>query len=385
MAFFTKKVSDWLCKTVAVASIEAVNPATLARQSAIKDVALYTAVGLIADITCECERQVFKSGKLTKDGTWYRWNISANENQSASELITKWIFDIYYDRRGGLIVPIAGRLHNADSFSIEEHALGQNIYKSIVVGNESLSNDWAESNVYHIDMVDYNGYSVRNLIDAAFAGYAELLSAASDSYTKASGEKYIYKENERMAVGTPEQEEARREQLKSYLSSFINAKTAVYPLTKEQDLTKLSSGSSASSTAYSDLRKDIYAIVAEILHLPASLLDGNMNNTSEVVNQALTFAIGPLCDRLGKEITRKTFTQEQIASGSLIRFDTTQIRVRDVVDTADKLDKLISSGIMCIDEVRGQCNLPPLGEDWSQKHYITKNYEEVTHELEGGE
>lgn len=389
MAFFKKSVSDWLGKQYEVMTVQAVSPETIARQSAIKNIAMYTAVGLIADIVCECERQFYHKGNLIRDGNWYVWNISANDNQSASELLTDWIFDIYTQRAGGLIIPLSNKLYHADSFSVEENPLVNNVYKSIAVGNAQIQRDYWERDVYHISLTDKNGRSVQNLVDAAFAEYAGLLSTASDSYSASESEKYVYQADERDWVGTPEQEAAERKALGENLKAFVNGKKAVYPLMRNQSLTKVSGGSSSgSSSAYSDIRKDVYAIVAEIMHLPASLLDGNMNNTSEVVNQALTFAVNPLCDRIAKELTRKTFTPQQIMDeGACVRFDTTRIRVRDVVDTADKLDKLISAGIMCIDEVRDQCSLPPIGEDWSQAHYITKNYEGITesHDMKGGD
>ena len=389
MGFFTNwTVSDWLGSQLATVSVEAVSPETVAEQSAIRDIALYTAVGLVADIVCECERQVFKGGNLVRDGNWYRWNISANDNQSASELLTEFIFDIYTKKRGGLIVPLNGKLYVADGFMVDEHPLMNDVYTGISVKTEQINRQFWSSDVYAVSMTDHHGRCVADLINAAFLQYANLLSTASDSYTKSAGEKYVYKED-RMAVGTEEQDLARREQLKSYLSDFISADSAVYPLTKEQDLQRLSAGTSASATTYSDIRSDVYAIVAEVMHLPASLLDGNMNNTAEVVNQALTFAVGPLCDRIGKELTRKTFTAQEIYDGACIRLDTTRIRVRDVVDVADKLDKLIASGIMCIDEARDQCSLAPLNTDWSQAHYLTKNYDDIenphNHTQLGGE
>ena len=110
MAFFKKSVSDWLGKQYEVMTVQAVSPETIARQSAIKNIAMYTAVGLIADIVCECERQFYHKGNLIRDGNWYVWNISANDNQSASELLTDWIFDIYTQRAGGLIIPLSNKL-----------------------------------------------------------------------------------------------------------------------------------------------------------------------------------------------------------------------------------------------------------------------------------
>ena len=346
---------------------------------------MYTAVSLIADIVCKCERQVYQNGNLVRDGTWYTWNVSANSNQSASDLLTRWIFDIYYNDDGGLVIHSGNKLYNADSFAIDEYPMKENIFQSVSVGVVQLNKKYKASDVFYIQLNDERGRSAAHLIDGAFLEYSQLLNSAADGLKKGSGEKYVLSVDH-LPRGTSDEDKIYREALKKNLDTFTKSTSAAYPIERGETLTKLSGSSGVSASSYSDIRKDVYNIVAEILHLPASLLDGNMNNTSEVVNQALTFAVGPLCDRLSTEITRKTFTRDEVISGCRVNLDTTQIRVRDVVDVADKLDKLIASGIMCIDEVRAQCSLPELGEDWSKKHYITKNYEgiEAIHP-EGGE
>lgn len=373
MAFLKRKAIDWLCRDVACTSILPDS----CDATAIKDLAMYTAVGLIADLVCGCERQVYKAGRLTRDGNWYAWNISANANQSASDLLTRWIYDIYCKRDGGLIIQSGDRLYNADVFTIDEFPMKENIFSGISIGPVQLNRTYKASKVYYVKVADAFGHSIKQQIDRAYAQYIPLLSTASKNYSRSGGEKYSLAVDH-LPQGTAAEDTKYRQILQQSLQSFVNAESAVYPLQRGETLTRLGgSSSSGSASEYADIRKDIYAIVAEALHLPASLMDGNMNNTAEVVNQALTFSICPLCDRLGKEITRKTFGAEQVQDGCMIKFDTTKIRVRDVADTADSLDKLIASGIMCIDEARELCSLPRLNESWSSAHYLTKNYDDI--------
>ena len=56
----------------------------------------------------------------------------------------------------------------------------------------------------------------------------------------------------------------------------------------------------------------------------------------------------------------------------------------DIIEVADKLDKLISSGTMCIDENRALIDYPALNTEESKKHFVTKNYDAVKN-LKGGE
>jgi hypothetical protein len=65
--------------------------------------------------------------------------------------------------------------------------------------------------------------------------------------------------------------------------------------------------------------------------------------------------------------------------------DTSTIRHMDIFSVAASADKMIASGAWSIDDVRRKANDVPLGEEWSQRHYLTKNYgamNELTNEDE---
>lgn len=50
----------------------------------------------------------------------------------------------------------------------------------------------------------------------------------------------------------------------------------------------------------------------------------------------------------------------------------------DVFEIAEKIDKLIASGMYCIDELRRKLGETELNTEESKKHWITKNYEDIT-------
>ena len=91
----------------------------------------------------------------------------------------------------------------------------------------------------------------------------------------------------------------------------------------------------------------------------------------------MTFAIDPLCEKLGEEITRKRYGAKQFAKGNYIDVNTNCIQHIDIFEQATNSDKLLSSGLYCIDELRVKLGDTALKTDWSQKHYITKNYEDA--------
>ncbi|MCC8063682.1 MAG: phage portal protein [Clostridiales bacterium] len=209
---------------------------------------------------------------------------------------------------------------------------------------------------------------------------------------KNSGEKYVLQTGA-FPSGDSERSMKFREDTAASLKKFFDTgpdSAAVYPATKDQTLTRLSAAANgAAASDYASIRKDVYAIVASALHLPTSLLDGTSTATEQIFNQALTTAIDPLAAKISAELTRKTYSRDQVLyNGCRVYIDTSDIKHTDVLDAADKIDKLISSGYMCIDEVRTQTGQPELGEDWSQTHFITKNYGSLADgadPLKGGE
>ena len=57
----------------------------------------------------------------------------------------------------------------------------------------------------------------------------------------------------------------------------------------------------------------------------------------------------------------------------------------DILDVAEKADKLIASGTCCIDEVREIIGFDKLNTEFSMKHFITKNYDTAENRLIGDE
>ena len=105
----------------------------------------------------------------------------------------------------------------------------------------------------------------------------------------------------------------------------------------------------------------------------------------EIVKVFLTFCIDPIADMIGEELTRKVYGFEGWKKGCYIKVDTSTINHIDVLDVAEKVDKLIASGVNCIDEVRAIIDYPALDSDFSKTHFITKNYDTIENRLKGEE
>ncbi|MCC8063687.1 MAG: phage portal protein [Clostridiales bacterium] len=143
MAFFGKRnAQDWLEELMGTIVIE---EKTNAQQAKIRELAFYTAVGLIADMVSGCEVQVLEGGKPVKNANWYTFNVSANPNQSGRELLCDWIVNYYYSGTG-LMVPLTGNLYVADSFSVEELPLKGDVYSGISINGYQIKRTFKADN-----------------------------------------------------------------------------------------------------------------------------------------------------------------------------------------------------------------------------------------------
>ena len=104
----------------------------------------------------------------------------------------------------------------------------------------------------------------------------------------------------------------------------------------------------------------------------------------EVMNTFITNVIDPYAKMIERELSRKEGYQSW-KEGNYAKVDTSKINHIDILEVAEKLDKLISSGTTCIDETRALIDMEALNTDFSKTHFITKNYDTVENRLKGGE
>ena len=113
---------------------------------------------------------------------------------------------------------------------------------------------------------------------------------------------------------------------------------------------------------------------------------GDIADVEKVTDNFLTFCIDPLADLITEEIVRKRYGQEEFVKGRLLDVDTTSIKHIDLFSIANSFDKLVACGGYSIDELRRKARDSEIGEEWSQRHWMTKNYQHIEMAgLEGGE
>lgn len=370
-------LTDWLNRTVSDAELEAVT-GKLAEVLYFKELGLYIAKSYIANTISKCEFLVYENGKEVKNELYYALNVSPNNNQNSSQFLNRLI-NTLYDKNEVLVIPKGNRLYTADSFTVNEQPLHDNVFENIVVENQTLAKSVKASDAFYFKLDDDG---VKKFIDGMFSTYSQLLSCAVASYKRGRGQKYkLILEN--IQAGDKKFAEQFNTVIKDQLKEFIESDTAVYPQFRGQDLVELPKSVETTSDLIS-LRKEMFDIVAQAFKIPQTMMYGNITNMQEIVKVYLTFCIDPLADMIGEELTRKTNTFKTWNGGkNFIKVDTSRINHVDIFEVADKADKLIASGVACVDEVRKVLDWQELGTEFSRKHWITKNYSDVSESLTG--
>lgn len=345
----------------------------------LKILAFYVGTSYIIDTLSKCEIKRVVKGKEVKDQLYYLFNVSPNMNQNATELKRKLLYTLYFENEA-LLFEEKGKLYVADSFLREHRPLKGDLFTNITLKDETKTFVRKAEDVFYFNLGEQN---IKSLVDGIISEYIELMSYSMEIYKSNGDEKYkLILDN--IKAGDTQFNEEFEKVVKKQLETFINNRKAVYPQFKGYNLEKISKGDGKTdSTDVRNLEKEVFEITSKCLKMPISMLYGNMTNVKEVIMSFITFTIDPLAKMIEEELTRKTGTMNDYLEGTYLNVDTTRIMHIDIFEVADKIDKLLANGTYTIDELRIKVGDTPLNTDFSEQHWMTKNYSTIENALIG--
>lgn len=356
-----------------------------AQQIYFKELGLQIAISYIANTISKCEFKVYENGEEVQNELYYMLNVNPNPNQNSSQFLNALVTR-YYRKGEALVFPDSrkNRLYVADGFSMEEKPLSENVFSNISIENASLNRKYKASDVFYFKLDDVQ---IKRLIDGAFEQYSTVMQAAIDGFIRKNGKKYKLILDQYKA-GDPEFQKIYESFLKKQLETFVTSANAVYPQFRGQNLEefdKTAAGNYGGSADVIAIRKEMFDVVAQAFKIPLSMMYGNITNINDMINMFLTFTIDPLADMISEEITRKMYPFKDWKKGNYVKCDTSCISHVDILDVADKVDKAISSGVVCIDEVRKRLDMQPYGDEFGEMRFVTRNYATIDEVLKGAE
>ena len=338
-----------------------------------KELATACAINIIANTISKCEFRTFVKGEPIKGDEYYLWNIEPNQNQNSSDMIQQFITNLCYDNEA-LIVEINDKLYVADNFIRRKYALYDDIFSSIVIGDITLQRSFAASDVIYCEL---NNIDVRRRLEGSYTSYGQTVAKAVRNIIRANGQKGILN-IDAMTQSRPDFLQELDELMNERFKPFYEANQGVLPLTQGYSYTDVTKSTNIPNP--SDLNERInyeFDMAGRAFRVPKAIMLGDVSDVEKVTKNFLTFGIDPLADKIGEEITRKRYGRQHFVNGYYLDINTNCIQHIDIFEQATNADKLLSSGLYCIDELRTKLGDIAINEEWSQKHYITKNYTEA--------
>ena len=339
----------------------------------VRELAFQSCVNLTANAVSKCEIKTFLAGEEVKGPEYYLWNYSPNQNQNSSAFWHKLIHTLYRDRTA-LVIENNGSVYVADSFNRKQYALYDDVFSQVTVGDFTFGRSFAASDVLFFELTDRD---MKVITDGLYQSYGQLIQYGMTGYEKSRGEKGVL-EIDAIAAGDKKATDTYNSIVNGGFKTFAEAENAVMPMYKGMKYTSL-----AGKTYNSDTTRDIRAMIDDVTDftargfgIPACLLNGSVQDVSSATDQLLTFGVDPLVDNLAEEINRKRYGKA-VLKGNYLQIDTSSVKHIDLLNQASNIDKLVSSGVECVNDIRALLGQPLINEPWAWQHFMTKNYSTV--------
>jgi len=356
----------------------------LAENIYYKELAIQSAINLIANVVSRSEFQTYEEGSKTKKDNYYLFNVEPNPNKSASKFWRSVISKLIYNNEC-LIVQQSGNLYVTDSFNVNRFAFKEYVYDNIVIDDLKLRSSRVESEVFHLELHDQK---IRNMLENLNKDYSKLVAVSQQNYKRNNSRRGKLKIESKYSQKLKDQGDLEKV-FKDKFKRFFEAENgAILPLPEGLDYEDLDSNigtkGGADNNAIRSFVDDIFDFVAIALQIPPVILKGQVADSGDAFNNFITYCINPLAELIEDEINRKYYGKKAYLNSTYLKVDTTNIKAVDITNVANALDVLTRIGGYSIDDTLKKLNMEPLNTEWSKARWMTKNYEKVEDRYEGG-
>lgn len=341
---------------------------------AIRDIAFWQCVNLVANALSRCEFKTFNKGEEVKKDEYYRWNYQPNVNQNTSAFMKKLCAHLFLWNEAVVVVDKkTNQMVVADNWSVDKYAFKENIYRDITLETLEFKRTLKESDVFHFTL---HTHGMKPLLNGLYDVYDDIITYAINAYVKSRGEKGVVKLPTNYS-NNPQAQQFVASMQKDF-GNFAEAESALLPLFGDMEYTSVARPTYSNDTSRDtrSLFDDVLDFTARAFCIPPALLSGQVEGLQEAIDQFLTFCIDPIADMMTEEINRKLYGKK-ILKGSYVRIDTSTVSHIDLLSVATNVDKLISSGAYTINELRKILGSDVIDDAVGDVHWITKNYANI--------
>lgn len=337
---------------------------------------------LYGSLLSQCDFITYVNGEVVEKDVWYRLNVEPNPNQSSSEFMRQLARQLVFNGEALIIKTDNGSLFVASEFMKGTHQLNETHFKNVVVDiydddsvpQYQLTGEWYGDRAIYIR---YQNPNVQAYIKQMNTLYTDLIENVKNAGSSSAKYKLKVDSTAQNGIDIDYDKELTRI-LNEDFEALASSKNAIVPLMNGFDLEVLNSAnnnaqnSAVASNNVSNMFDDVLTNVGRMYNIPKSFMTGTFEKND--MDEFLTFGLDPLCSLIGECVNRKYYGKKQILSKTYCRLDTKKVKHFDILTISDAINKLISSGVYTINEVRTLLEEPLIDKEIGDKHWITRNY-----------
>lgn len=346
--------------------------------------ALGIACERIGSTLSRCEFKTYINGEQVEGENYYLLNIEPNPNQSAAEfrkqLIRRLVLSPTHDALIVVLDNVEGKkqaMYIAESFQKGNFVVLETSFNNVTI-NPYGDSTYALKGTYSgkkAIYIKYTNNELNQILNAMQNTYYQLIVNAekAGSYRM----KYVLSMDS-TAENNPNFEADLQDILDVQFAKFMKGENAVLPLYSGMKLDQTSAGADLGQNA-SVANKSVDTQIDETItkvglafNIPKSVMLGEFE--TEDIDSFLMFCLNPIAELITQAFNRKWYGKDNVMKGTKCKLDTKQARNYDLISISNPINKIISSGVYTINEVRKELGENKINPEIGDIHWITQNY-----------
>lgn len=344
--------------------------------------ALHVAASRIAAIISKCEFKTYAKNKEIKESNWYSFNVKPNANQTASEFKRQIINELILSEKNECLIIVKNingkaSFFVASDFKSNRSITSEQVFSDVKVNlygeeEQSLPGTFGKEQTIYINL---NNAGVRETLSKMNTLFSEIIINLQDAgaYTN---RYFIHLDQTQMA--NPEYAEALDNLLNEQFEKFLKSRKSLLPLYAGMEIEQASKAQEnsqnamLSSESISKQMKEVISMVGHAFNIPTSVMLGTYEEND--LDDFLTFGIDPIAKMIQESINGNFYGEKAYLEGTYVFVDTKKVKHFDILTVANAINKLISSGLYTINDLREKIDEKPIDDEIGNKHFITRNY-----------
>ena len=346
---------------------------------------------MIATREIETYEKIDKKIQKNKGKLYYSLNIKPNPNESGTQFLYKLILQLLTEKKALVVINKVPNnmnyLYVADDFKVNNQIMYSKIFYDVVL-SDSEGNTQKLIKKYNNENSIY--FSIKNdeLKNSSVLFKNEtqkILNAAHKKFVKANLPKWRLKTpgGQPKILDIKTGEEIKYDDYKTQITEgLLSDDEAIVMLSEKFGLDNLNESLNKNSNDINEIYKIISDEVANKWQIPLDIFYGKQTEKSNAINDFMTLGLRYYFELLEDGFNDVLVGIDDFLKGEYIKFNTLTINHKDILDSANGIDKLTGDGFSR-NEINDFIGLPHIDEDWADEHNLTKNYGDYSKKKEG--